>query len=349
MINPYLHLNPNLFKKDLPAGRQGVEQKPTRDGFGEALVQLGEQNKDVVILTADLSESTRTEGFAKKFPDRFFECGVAEQNMAAIAAGLAVSGKIPFISSYATFSPGKNWETIRTTIIYNQANVKIAGHHSGVVTGPDGATHQATEDIAIVRSWPGIEILVPCDSIEAKKATIQAGEHEGPVYLRFTRDKTPVITTEKTPFKPVQTFWTSEQPKCVIFATGHMLYHALLAANELENPSASSGQEKINVLVANVAQIKPLDESSILKLVEQTCLPAGKAGAVVTVEDHQVMGGLGGAISELLARTLPTPMEFIGLQDTFAESGTPLELIKKYKMDSGSIASAVRKVLKRKS
>lgn len=323
MINPYLHLNPHLFDKD-------VEQKPTRDGFGEALIELGE-NPDVVVLTADLSESTRTEAFQKKFPERFFEVGVAEQNMAAIAAGLAVSGKIPFISSYATFSPGKNWETIRTTIIYNNANVKIAGHHSGIVTGPDGATHQATEDIAIVRSWPGIEIFVPCDSIEAKKATIKSVEHKGPSYLRFTRDKTPIITTEKTPFKPVQTFWTSENPKAVIFATGHMLYHALLAAKELKG---------INVLVANVAQIKPLDEHSILDLVKQ-------AHAVVTVEDHQVMGGLGGAISELLARRLPTPMEFIGLQDTFAESGTPSQLLKKYKMDSTAIAAAVRKVVKR--
>lgn len=324
MLNPYLHLNPNLFKKE-------VEQKPTRDGFGKALVELGEKNKDVVVLTADLSESTRTQDFEKKFPERFFECGVAEQNMAAIAAGLAVSGKIPFISSYATFSPGKNWETIRTTIIYNNANVKIAGHHSGIITGPDGATHQATEDIAIVRSWPGIEIYVPCDAIEAEKVTIKSVEHKGPSYLRFTRDKTPVITTEKTPFKPVQTFWTSEQAKCVIFATGHMLYHALVAAKELKD---------VNVLVANVAQIKPLDERSILDLVKQT-------GAVVTVEDHQVMGGLGGAISELLARELPTPMEFIGLQDTFAESGKPAELIKKYGMDSTAIKSAVKRVIKR--
>lgn len=327
MLNPYLKLNPKIFDKE-------VEEKPTRDGFGEALVELGEKNKDVVVLTADLSESTRTEAFAKKFPDRFFEVGVAEQNMAAIAAGLAVSGKIPFISSYATFSPGKNWETIRTTIIYNNVPVKIAGHHSGIVTGPDGATHQATEDIAIVRSWPGTQIIVPCDAIEARKATIESIKFNGPSYLRFTRDKTPVMTTKETPFEPIQTFWISENPKAVIFATGHMLYHALMSAKELE-------KEKINVLVANVAQIKPLDEKAIIELVR-------KAGKVVTVEDHQVMGGLGGAISELLGRVLPTPMEFIGLQDTFAESGAPLELIKKYKMDSNSIASTVKKVIKRK-
>lgn len=329
MLNPYLKLNPKIFDKE-------VEQRATRDGFGEALVELGEKNRDVVVLTADLSESTRTDGFEKKFPERFFECGVAEQNMAAIAAGLAISGKIPFISSYATFSPGKNWETIRTTIIYNNANVKIAGHHSGIVTGPDGATHQATEDIAIVRSWPGIEIMVPCDAIEAKKATIASLLHKGPSYLRFTRDKTPVITTEETPFDPkkMQIFWTSESPKATIFATGHMLYYAILAAKELE-------KEKVNVLVANVSVIKPLGGKKILELVKKT-------GAVVTVEDHQVMGGLGGAISEFLAKELPTPMEFVGLQDTFAESGKPEELIKKYGLDSNAIKSAVKKVIDRK-
>lgn len=325
MLNPYLKLNPKVFDQE-------VEQLPTRDGFGEALVELGEKNKDIVVLTADLSESTRTEEFEKKFPERFFEVGVAEQNMAAISAGLAVSGKIPFISSYATFSPGKNLETIRTTIIYNQANVKIAGHHSGVVTGPDGATHQATEDIAIMRSLPGVKVFVPCDSIEAKKITMESTNFKGPAYLRFTRDKTPIMTTEASPFKPVSLFWTSESPKCVIFATGHMVYHALLAAKALE--------KEVEVLVANVAQIKPLDKATIIELVRKT-------GTVITVEDHQVMGGLGGAISELLALELPTPMEFIGLQDTFAQSGKPQELIEKYKMDSKAIQAAVRKVIKR--
>lgn len=325
MLNPYLKLNTKIFDKD-------VEQKPTRDGFGEALLELGEKNKDIVVLTADLSESTRTDGFEKKFPERFFEVGVAEQNMAAIAAGLAVSGKIPFISSYATFSPGKNWETIRTTIIYNNVPVKIAGHHSGIVTGPDGATHQATEDIAIVRSWPGIQILIPCDSHEAKKATIESVKFEGPSYLRFTRDKTPIITSEQTPLKPTSLFWTSENPRCVIFATGYMVYHALLAAKELE--------KEIPVLVANVVELKPLDKKTIIELVKKT-------GLVVTAEDHQVAGGLGGIIAEFLANHLPTPMEFVGLQDTFAESGKPLELIKKYKMDSQAIAAAVKRVVKR--
>ena len=244
MLNPDLHLNSKVFDKD-------VEQKATREGFGEALIELGEQNSNVVVLTADLSESTRTDGFEKKFPQRFFEVGVAEQNMAAIAAGLGISGKIPFISSYACFSPGKNWETIRTTIIYNKANVKIAGHHSGIMTGPDGATHQATEDIAITRVWPGIEVFVPCDSNEAHWATLEAARISGPVYLRFTRDKSPIITTDKTPFdKNVQMYWVSKNPKVVIFACGYLLYYALLAAKNLE-------QKGVNVLVANISTIKP--------------------------------------------------------------------------------------------
>ena len=334
MLNPNLKLNPKIFDNN-------VEQKATRTGYGEGLVELGEKNPNVVVLTADLSESTQTEAFEKKFPERFFECGVAEQNMAAIAAGLGISGKIPFISSYATFSPGKNWETIRTTIVYNQSNVKIAGHHSGIVTGPDGATHQATEDIASVRAWPGITIFVACDAIEAKKATIKAAEIDGPVYLRFTRDKTPVITTSETPFDvgKIQTFWESDPStgsgyQAVIFATGYILYNALLAAKELDT-------EGIEVLVANVATIKPLDEKTVVELAEKT-------GAVVTAEDHQVMGGLGGAIAEVLAKNKPTPMEFIGLQNTFAESGTPKELMEKYKMDAPAIVEAVRKVIARK-
>lgn len=329
MLNPDLKLNPKLFDQD-------VEQKATREGYGEGLVQLGDENPNVVALTADLSESTKANKFQEKYPDRFFECGVAEQNMAAIAAGLAVNGKIPFMSSYATFSPGKNWETIRTTIIYNNANVKMAGHHAGIMTGPDGATHQATEDIAITRCWPMLKVIVPCDAIEAKKATIKAASVEGPIYLRFSRDKTPVMTTADSPFDIEKTliFWTSDAPLATIFSTGYMTYYALLAAKELE-------QEGIQVAVANVATIKPLDETAILSLIEKT-------KSAVTVEDHQVAGGLGGAIAEFLSKTRPTPIEFIGLQDTFAESGSPKELIEKYGMGTKSIKEAVRKVIARK-
>ncbi len=330
MLNKDLKLNQKLFDKD-------VEQIPIRNGYGEGLIVLGQEDPNVVVLAADLTESTKSEEFAKKFPERFFEVGVAEQNMAGIAAGLGISGKTAFISSYATFSPGKNWETIRTTIIYNDSNVKIAGHHAGIMTGPDGATHQATEDIASIRAWPNIKIFVPCDSFEAKKATIEAGKIKGPVYIRFTRDKSPIITTEKTPFElgKIQVYWTSNNPQVTIFATGWLLYQALLAAKELET-------EGVNALVANVATIKPIDEETIADLAKQT-------GAVVTVEDHQITGGLGGAVAEVLARTYPAPMEFVGLQNTFGESGKPAELIKKYKMDKDAVKDAVRKVLTRKS
>ncbi len=328
MLNPDLKLNDKMFDEK-------VEKDATRSGYGTGLVALGEEDPKVVVLSADLTESTKADSFAKKWPERFFEMGVAEQNMAAVAAGLGVTGKTAFISSYATFSPGKNWETIRTTIVYNQSNVKIAGHHAGVMTGPDGATHQATEDIASVRPWPGIKIFVPCDAIEGKKATISAGQHVGPVYLRFSRDKTPIMTTEATPFNDnIQIFWTSEKPQVVIFGMGWLLYQALLAAKDLE-------KEGVNVLVANVATVKPIDETTILKLVKQT-------GAAVSVEDHQIAGGLGSAIAEVLAKNSPTPMEFVGLQDTFAESGTPAELIKKYKMDKYAIIESVKKVITRK-
>ena len=273
----------------------------------------------------------RFSGFHEFCPDTY---GVT---MAAIAAGFGVSGKIAFISSYATFSPGKNWETIRTTIVYNHSNVKIAGHHTGIVTGADGATHQATEDIAIMRALPGIDVVVPCDSIEAKKAVLASVDVEGPMYLRFTRDKTPIMTTDKTPFElgKVYEFWKVDSPQVVIFATGHLLYQALVAAKEL-------AREKIAVSVVNVATVKPLDVSGIVNA-------AKMAGAVVTVEDHQILGGLGGAISELLAKEYPLPIEFIGLRDTFAESGKPAELIEKYHMDSKAIKIAVKKVIKRKS
>ena len=330
MLNPNLKLNPKLFDED-------VEKQATRAGFGEGLLYLGETNPNVVGLSADLAESTYAHLFAEKFPERFFEIGIGEQNMAAVAAGLGVTGKIAFISSYATFSPGKNWETIRTTIVYNQANVKIAGHHAGIMTGPDGATHQATEDIAITRCWPDIEIYVPCDAIEAHKATLASAATTKPVYLRYTRDKTPIMTTEETPFHvgKMQDFWVTDNPQVTIFAMGYMLHYALVAAKELE-------EEGFPVLVINAATVKPLDEEGIMRF-------TGHTKAVVTVEDHQVMGGLGGAIAEFLAKTNPLPMEFIGLQDTFAESGKPAELVEKYGMGVTAIKDAVKRVIKRKS
>jgi transketolase len=323
MLNPVLKLNQNLFEET-------VGKKATREGFGEALIELGETNPDVVVLTADLSESTKVDGFAKKFPERFYQVGVAEQNLVSIAAGLGISGKIAFATSYAVFSPGKNWETVRTTIAYNQSNVKIAGHHSGIMTGPDGATHQSLEDIALTRVLPGMTVFSPCDGIEAKKATLEAAKINGPVYLRFTREKTPIITTEQTPFdkNKIETFWINEAPKVTIFATGYLLYQALLAAKSLE-------EQNIQVLVANVSSIKPADEKTIVELAE-------KSGKVITVEDHQVAGGMGSMIAEILARTKPTPMKFIGMQDAFGESGKSLELVKKFQMDEKAIEEAVK-------
>ena len=329
MINPEANLNPKIFD-------EGIEMKPTRDGYGDGLVAAGEENKNVVVLCADLTESTRSEAFAKRFPERFFELGVAEQNMAAVAAGMGISGKIPFISSYAVFSPGRNYEQIRTTIAYNDSNVKIAGAHAGVSVGPDGVTHQATEDMAIMRAMPNMRVFCPCDAIEAKKATMAAAKMWGPVYLRFGREKSAVITTKDTPFTPgkAEIFYQSKKPQVAIIACGILVYNALLAARELE-------KEKIGVIVLNSHTIKPLDEAKILEV-------AKKTEAVVTVEEHQIAGGLGGAVAEFLAKKYPTPMEFIGMQNTFGESGPPQALIEKYGMGVKDIIAAVKKVLKRK-
>ncbi len=329
MLNPEAKLNPNVFEA-------GIEARPTRDGYGEGLVLAGDENPNVVALCADLTESTRVEAFAKKYPERFFEVGVAEQNMATIAAGLGISGKIPFISSYATFSPGRNWEQIRTTIAYNDSNVKIAGHHAGVSVGPDGATHQGTEDIAIMRVLPNMKVFVPCDAIEARKITQAAAKIWGPIYLRFGREKSPILTTEETPFTPGKTeiFWQSKKPQAAIIACGILVHKALLAAKALE-------EEDIGTIVLNNHSIKPLDERAIIEA-------AKKCGAVVTAEEHQAAGGLGSAVAEVLAKINPLPMEFVGLEDTFGESGAPEELLEKYGMGAKDIKAAVKKVLKRK-
>ena len=329
MINESLQLNTKIFDAD-------VEKVPIRNGFGEGVVLAGEANPNVVVLCADLTESTRADAFEKKFPNRFFELGVAEQNMATIAAGLGVSGKIPFIASYATFSPGRNWEQIRTTVSYNDSNVKIAGHHAGISVGPDGATHQAVEDIATMRVMANMKVFVPCDAIEAKKATIAAAKLWGPVYLRYAREGTPIVTTEETNFTPgkAEIFWESKKPQVAIIACGTLVHTALLAAKELE-------AQKIGVIVVNNHTIKPLDEKKILEVVRKT-------GAVVTAEEHQVAGGLGGAIAELLVRKNPVPQEFVGLQGVFGESGSPDELIEKYGMGVKDVVKAVHAVLQRK-
>lgn len=328
-MNPEVKLNSQLFSKD-------VEQIPIRNGYGEGLIIAGEKDPNVVVLCADLTESTRSEAFAKKFPERFFELGVAEQNLATVAAGLGISGKIPFISSYATFSPGRNWEQIRTTISYNDSNVKIAGHHAGISVGPDGATHQAVEDIATMRVMANMKVFVPCDAMEARKVTVAAAQIWGPVYLRFARERTPIVTTEETPFTPgrAEVFWESRKPQVAIIACGTLVYNALMAAKELE-------KEKIGTIVVNNHTVKPMDEHTIVDA-------AKKCGAIVTVEEHQVAGGMGSAVAELLAKKHPTPQEFIGMQGIFGESGAPAELIEKYGMGVKDIKRAVEKVIKRK-
>jgi len=330
MINKNAKLNPNIFEAD-------VEQVPIRNGFGDGLAEAGEKDVQVVGLCADLTESTRMESFAKKFPERFVQIGVAEQNLASVASGMAALGKIPFISSYAMFSPGRNWEQIRTTVCYNNVPVKIVGSHAGVSVGPDGGTHQAIEDIALMRVIPRMVVISPCDAIEAKKATLAMSETKDPTYLRLAREKSPIITTPETPFEigKAQIFFESEGKDIVgIIATGALLHRALKVANKLN----ATGQ---SVIVLNVHTIKPLDEEAIISLAEKT-------GALVTVEEHQIKGGLGGAVAELLAQKLPTPIEFVGVDDVFGQSGTPDELISHYGMDEEGIEKAVHKVVSRK-
>jgi len=324
MLNPRLKLNKNLFEEK-------VEQIPIRKGYGEGLVKAAELDSRVVGLCADLTESTQMHLFKEKFPQRFIELGVAEQNMAGVASGLAAMGKIPFISSYAVFSPGRNWEQIRTTICYNNQPVKIAGSHAGISVGPDGGTHQAIEDIAITRVLPRMTVISPCDALEAKRATIAAAATDTPVYLRLAREKTPVITTEDTPFKigKAEVYWQVDNPKVGIIATGALLYQALLAAKEFGD-----------IEVMNLATIKPLDEKGILEF-------AKRCQKIVTVEEHQVAGGMGSLVAEFLAKEYPVPIEFIGVHDQFGESGTPEELIKHFGMDKDSIVKAVKRILKR--
>ncbi len=308
----------------------------TREGFGKGVVEAGTADERVVVLTADLAESTQAHHFQKAFPSRFIQCGVAEQNMATVAAGMALYGKIPFFTSYAAFSPGRNWEQIRTTIGINNIAAIVCGMHAGVSVGPDGATHQALEDMALMRSIPHFTVISACDAEEGRKATIAAAKFGKPVYMRWGRDKTPIMTTPDSPFEigKANVMWKSDAPKVAVFATGHLLYQSLLAAQQLEG-------EGIAITVTNVHTIRPLDSETILR-------EARAAGAVVTVEEHQVMGGFGSAVAELLALECPLPVEFIGVHDKFGQSGEPKELMEHYKMGTSHIMDAVKKAISRK-
>lgn len=326
-INKKVYLNKKLFSKD-------VKKVPTRNGYGEGIVEAGKNDKNVVALTGDLRESTRSHWFAQEFPERFIECGVAEQNMAGISAGLALAGKIPFVSTYAVFCPGRNWDQTRVSIAYNRANVKLTGAHAGISVGPDGATHQALEDIAITRVLPNMTVLAPCDYPYTKKATISAAKYKGPVYLRFARNATPVITTSKTPYKigKSQVFWNGKD--VAIAACGPIMYEALLAAKDLE-------KEGISCRVIDVTSIKPLDEKTIVNA-------ARECGAFVTAEEHQIHGGMGSAVMECLSWNHPVPVESVAVKDRFGESGEPQELLEAFGLVAKDIKKAVKKVIKRK-
>lgn len=330
MVNKDAQINPKIFDRD-------IEVIPIRNGYGEGLLAAGEADEKVVALCADLVESTRTHLFAEKFPERYVEIGVAEQNLASVASGMAAMGKVPFITSYAMFSPGRNWEQIRTTVCYNDQPVKIAGSHAGISVGPDGGTHQAIEDIAITRVIPNMTVISPCDSIEAKKATMAAAKTKEPTYIRLARNGSPVITTEKTPFEigKAQLMYDCSGPADVgIIATGALLHRAMVVANLFE-------EQGLNVKVLNLHTIKPLDADAILNL-------AREAGCIVTVEEHQIRGGMGSAVAELLASEYPVPIEFVGVNDEFGQSGKPEELVAYYGMDEKGIRVAVQNAMKRK-
>lgn len=329
MIRKEAKLSKDIFSKS-------IKEEPTRNGYGEGLVEAGENDENVVVLCADLTESTRSHLFKEKFPERFVEVGVAEQLLATVAAGMANYGKIPFISSYAAFSPGRNWEQIRTTIALNNVPVKIGGAHAGISVGPDGATHQALEDMATMRSMPNMVVIAPADKEETKKAVVEAAKTDTPTYIRFARAKTPVFTTKNTPFKigRAETLWESKDPEVAIIAAGPLVYETLKAAKKLE-------KSKIGVLVINSHTVKPINEQAIVRA-------AKTAGAAVSVEEHQINGGLGGAVAEVLVKKYPVPMEFVGMPDSFGESGGPDELLEKYGMKAKDIVSAVKDVIKRK-
>ena len=323
MLNHTQKPNPKLFDID-------VDQRPIRAGFGEGLLQAGKDDYRVVALCADLTESTKMDAFADEFPERFVEVGVAEQNLVTVASGMAAMGKIPFCSSYAMFSPGRNWEQIRTTIAYNNANVKVVGSHAGVSVGPDGGTHQALEDIALMRVLPRMTAVAPCDAIEARKATLALAKHVGPAYLRLAREKTPAITTLDTPFELGRSnlLVDAEHPSVALVVCGSLTYQALLAARQL-------AQEGIEALVLNLHTIKPLDREAVLDV-------ARRAGRVVTIEEHQVAGGMGSAVAEFLAENFPVPVRFIGVRDQFGQSGTPDELIAHYGLDAKAILAVAK-------
>lgn len=308
---------------------------PMRDGYGKALLELCEKNENVMVLDADVAKSTRTVWIRDKYPEHFIDMGIAEQDMVGTAAGLALGGMIPFCSTYGVFLAGRAWDQIRTTVCYNNLNVKLGGAHAGISVGPDGATHQALEDVAIMRVLPNMTVIVPCDAEETRKATLAMAGVDGPCFVRFGREAVPVVTDERTPFVLGKANLMKDGTDVAIVANGAMVYEALRAAEAL-------AAEGINAMVLNMHTIKPLDSAALIDA-------AVKTGCVVTAEEHQINGGLGGAVAECLAMNCPVPMEMVGAQDTFGESGQPQELLDKYGMNALTIAQKAKKVLGRKN
>ena len=302
--------------------RKSLKQEATRDGFGRGLVTAGEDEK-IVVLCGDLTESTRVNLFKEKYPERFIECGVAEQNMMGIAAGLALSGRTAFVASYAVFNPGRNWEQLRLSVCYSEANVKIVGAHAGLSVGPDGATHQAMEDIAITRVLPNMTVVCPCDSLEAEKATIAIASHHGPTYLRLSRAPSPIFTTAKDEFVIGKAQVLAEGKDLTVVACGPLTYEVLVAADKIK--------DKLSVEVINCPTIKPMDKHTIVT-------SARKTGQVITVEEHQITGGLGGAVCELLSEHHPTPVKRIGVNDRFGDTGEPMELWEAFGLSAEKLA-----------
>lgn len=311
-----------------------TEKKDTRSGFGAGLLEIGKQNADVVALCADLTESLKMDAFAKEFPTRFFQVGIAEANMIGIAAGLTIGGKIPFTGTFANFSTGRVYDQIRQSVAYSGKNVKICASHAGLTLGEDGATHQILEDIGLMKMLPGMTVINTCDFNQTKAATIAIAKHNGPVYLRFGRPAVPNFTAADQKFEIGKAVTLVEGSDVTIIATGHLVWKAIEAEAQL-------AQLGISAEVINIHTIKPLDEAAILNSVKKT-------KCVVTAEEHQMNGGLGDSVAQLLSRELPTPQEFVAVNDSFGESGTPDELMVKYGLDAANIVSAVQKVLKRK-
>jgi transketolase len=319
-------LNPGIYSED-------VKREPIRAGFGRGLKAAGEANDKIVALCADLTDSTKMSEFKEAFPERFIEMGVAEQNLVTTASGLARAGKIPFTSSYAAFSPGRNWEQIRTTIALNDQPVKIIGSHAGVSVGPDGATHQMLEDVALMRALPNMIVIAPGDSIEAEKATRLIAENGKPTYMRLAREKTPIFSTDDSPFEVGKAYVLREGHDITLIGTGTMTYQLLVAAKKLE-------EHGLHAEVVHAPTVKPLDEETILTSVRKT-------GRVLTAEEGQMIGGLGGAVAELLGEHLPSPLHRVGMQDRFGESGEPDELLAHFRLDGMSIAETARKFMDR--